>query len=127
MAVHGARRGFGMILHAEYGLAFDADAAIGSVEQRDVGFLHALGQRFTVHGEAVVHGNDFNLAGFQVFHRMIGAMMALGHLAGIGAKCEAQHLMAEANSEHRQAAIDERADGGNGVRARGRGIAGAVR
>ena len=36
---------FRVILHAERLLALDADAAIGAVEQRDVGLLDALGKR----------------------------------------------------------------------------------
>ena len=44
VAVHRPGRRFGMILHAEHVPAFDRDAAIGAVEQRDMGFLHALGQ-----------------------------------------------------------------------------------
>ena len=41
----------------------------------------------------------------QVLHRMIGAVMALRHLLGLGAQGEAQHLMAQADTEHGYAAI----------------------
>ena len=93
-----------MILHAEHILAFDRDAAIGAVEQRDMGLLDALGQGVAIHREAVIHRDDLDLAGFQILHRMIGAVMALRHLLGLAAQRQAQHLMAEADAEHRHAA-----------------------
>jgi hypothetical protein len=58
-----------------------------------MGLGDTRGQGVTIHGEAVVHGNDLHLAGGQVLHRMIGAMMALRHLFGFRAQGQAQHLM----------------------------------
>src|SRR5690606_37972073 len=51
VAVLRARRGFRVVLHREDRLAGDAQAAIGAVEERDVGFLDAPGQRFRIHRE----------------------------------------------------------------------------
>ncbi len=52
--------------------------------------------------------------------------MALMHLLRLGAECETQHLVAEADAEHGQAGVDQLLDLRHGVGARGRGVAGAV-
>src|SRR6266702_4429809 len=97
MRVARAGRGFRVVLHRENRPAIELDAAIGAVEQRDVGLRCALRQRLLVHGKAVVHRGDLDLAGGLVLHGMIGAVMALMHLHGLGADGEAEHLVAEAN------------------------------
>src|SRR5262245_23893177 len=79
--VHRTRRRLGMVLHREDGRALDADAAVRSVEQRDMRLLHAPGQRVAIDGEAMVHRHDLDLAGLEILHRMVRAMMALAHLA----------------------------------------------
>src|SRR6516162_7390118 len=99
MRIHGARRGFRVVLHREDGPALDANPAIRAVEERDVSLLHALRQRLAVDREAVIHRYDLDLAGFQVLDRMIGAVMALRHLSGLAAEREPQHLMAKADAE----------------------------
>ena len=48
-------------------------------------------------------------------HRVVGAVMALVHLHGLGAERQAQHLVAEADAEHRLAAGDELLDLRHGV------------
>src|SRR5579859_4810951 len=80
-----AGRGLGVILHREHRLAVELDAAIGAVEQRDVRLRRAFRQSRLVHGKAVVHRGDLDLAGGLVLHRVIGAVMALVHLFGLGA------------------------------------------
>jgi hypothetical protein len=57
--------------------------------------------------EAVVHRGDLDLAGGEVLHRMVGAVMALMHLHGLGAEREAEHLVAEADAEGRRARVDQ--------------------
>ena len=91
-----------------------------------MGFRHAFGQAVAVHGEAVIHRDDLDLAGGQVLHRMVGAVMALGHLFGFRAQRQAQHLMTQADAEHRHAGFDHALDGGNGIFPCRRRIAGAV-
>src|SRR6185437_7828694 len=110
MRVARAGRGFGMVLHRENRLALELDAAVGAVEQRDVGLRRAFWQGFLVDGKAVVHRGDFHLAGGLVLDRMIGAVMALMHLHGFGADREAEHLMAQTDSKRRRARIDHLLD-----------------
>ena len=66
-----------------------------------MGFLDPRGQTIAIDGEAVVHRHDLDLAGGEVLDRMIGAVMALMHLLGLAAERQRQHLMAEADAEHR--------------------------
>jgi hypothetical protein len=74
----------------------------------------------------VVHRDDLDLAGGLVLHRMIGAVVALMHLARLAADGEAEHLVAEADAEHRQARRDQLLDLRHRVFAGRRGIAGTV-
>ena len=57
---------------------------------------------------------------------MVRAMMALMHLHGLAADREAEHLVAEANSECRRADVDDVLDDRHGVFSGRRRIAGAV-
>ncbi len=91
-----------------------------------MGFGDALGQAVAIHREAVIHRDDLHLAGGEVLDRMIGAVMALGHLPGLGAQRQSQHLMPQADAEYRRAGLDHPLDGGYGIFARCRRIAGAV-
>ena len=84
-------------------------------------------QRRAVNGEAVVHGGDLDLAGDEVLHRMIGAVMALVHFHGLGADRDAEHLMAETDAKSWHALVDDVADHRHRVRAGRRRIARAVR
>ena len=61
-------------------------------------------QRLLVDREAVIHRGDLDLAGGQVLHRMVRAVVALMHLHGLAAEREAEHLVAEADAEGRRAA-----------------------
>ena len=56
---------------------------------------------------------------------MIGAVMALMHLHGLGADRQPEHLVAEADAEHRFA-LDQRADHRHGIFAGGGRVARAV-
>ena len=127
MAVARAGRGFRVVLHREHRLVFERDAAIGAVEQRHMRLLDILRQRVLVDREAVVHRSDLDLAGGQVLHRMIGAVMALMHLHGFAADRDAQHLMAEANAKRGRAAIDQLLDHRHGVLPGRRRIARPIR
>ncbi len=80
-----------------------------------------------VHREAVVHRGDLDLAGGEVLHRMVRAVMALMHLHGLAAEREAEHLVAEADAEGRRAAVDQLLDHRHRVFAGRRRIARAVR
>ena len=98
------------MLDAEHRLSGQLQPRVGAVEQADVGFPHRLGQRGAVDGEAVVHRDDLDLAGGQVLHRMVRAVVALVHLHRLRPEGEGQHLVTQADAEHRHAAVDQLAD-----------------
>src|SRR4051794_13110580 len=99
MTVARAGRRLRMVLHREYRLVLEREAAVRAVEQRDVGLLDILRQRLLVYREAVVHRGDLDLAGGEILHGMIRAVVALMHLRGLAAECDAEHLVAEADAE----------------------------
>src|SRR5690349_2234979 len=68
-AVLRAGAGFGVVLDTEGAFAGDGYAAIGAVEERDVGFLDARRQRGVVDREAVVHAGYLDRAVLQPLHR----------------------------------------------------------
>src|SRR5437899_2000970 len=109
-AVARAGRGLGMVLHREHRLVLERDAAVRAVEQRHMRLDCVRGQRRAVDREAMVHRGDLDLAGGEVLHRMVRAMVALMHLAGGGANRDAEHLVAEADAERWHAAVDDLAD-----------------
>ena len=61
-----------------------------------------------------------------VLDRVVRAVMALMHLGGGAAERQPEHLMAEADTEHRQARLDQLFDFRHGIGAGRRRIAGAV-
>src|SRR6266436_10399535 len=99
MRVARAGGGLRVILHREYRLALELDAAIGAVEQRDMSLRRAIRQGRLIHRETVVHRGDFHLAGGLFLDRVIGAVMALMHLPGLGADRQAQYLVTQANTK----------------------------
>ena len=123
MAVARARRGLGMILHGEGRPVGERNAAIRAVEQRHMRFLGVRGQARPIDREAVVHRHDLDLAGGEVLHRMVRAVMALRHLDGLRADREPQQLMAETDAEQGNLRLQERLDGRHGVFAGGGRIA----
>src|SRR5215831_11476586 len=126
MAVARARRGFGMVLHREYGLVLERDAAIRAIEQRHMRLLAILRQRVLVHSEAVVHRGDLDLAGCEILHGMIGTVMSLVYLHRLAAYRDTNHLVAEADAEGRRARVDQLLDNWNGIFAGGCRIARTV-
>ena len=58
-------------------------------------------ERVRVHGEAVILRRDLDLAGGQVHHRLIAAVVAELELVGLAAERQTQDLMAEADTEDR--------------------------
>src|ERR1700733_7374114 len=77
MAVARAGRRFRVVLHRKHRLVFQRETAIGAVEQGHMRLDGISRQARAVDGEAMVHGGDLDLAGGQVFHGMVGAVMAL--------------------------------------------------
>ncbi len=91
-----------------------------------MGLDHALRQRLAVHREAVVHRGDLDPAGLDIAHGVVRAVMTVTHLDGPGTKCQRQHLMAQADTEDRQAAFQQRLDHRHRIAAGRRRIAGTV-
>ena len=73
----------------------------GVVVQIDMRKLDRALERVGVDGEAVVLRRDFDLAGGQIFHRLIAAVMTELELVRPAAESEAQNLMPETNAEDR--------------------------
>ncbi len=118
--------GFRVALQAEDGFGFVAEALNRAVEQRAVRNFDVAWQAFIAHHETVVLRSNNHFAGFQIFHRMVGAAMSLRHFFGFTAKRDAQQLMAKADAENRQSAIDQFFDDGQRVFPCRRRIAGTV-
>jgi hypothetical protein len=92
-----------------------------------VSLLNAFRQRLRVNCEAVVHGDDLDLAGRMILDRMVGAVVALMHLLCLCTEGEAQHLVAEADAEDRDVGLDQLLDDWHGIFAGSRRVARAVR
>ena len=98
-------RSFGMILHAEKRQRAVAHALVGVVVQIHVrDFDVARRQRIGVDAETVILRGDFDLAGQQIFYRMIRTVMAEFQLEGLAAQRQAAELVAQADAEDRHAA-----------------------
>ena len=104
-----------------------AKPAVRTIEQRDVRLDDALRQAFAIDREPVVHRDDLDLVGREVLHGMVGAVVALMHLACRAAERQSQHLMSEADAEHWLAAVDQLLDFRNRVFAGRRRISRAIR
>ena len=116
-----------MILHREYGFIFDLQAAIGLIKEADVRFLDMIGQGVAFDGPAMVHGDDLDGAGAEVFDRVVSAVMSLVHFFGLRAESEREHLMSEADAEEGDIGADDFLDDGQGVSVGGGvGVAGSV-
>ena len=76
MAVLRARRGFGVILHAERRAVGEFKAAIAAVEQANMRRLRVGGKGRGVDREAVVHGCYLDRAVAEPLDRMVRAAVA---------------------------------------------------
>ena len=74
--------GFRVTLKAERRHIRARDTLHGAVEQRHMGTAQIVRQRFSIHRKAVVLAGDDHLPGILILHRVVGAMMAMGHLHG---------------------------------------------
>ena len=70
------RGGFGVILHAEDGVAAVAHSFQGAVIEVRVRRFHFGRQRFGADREAVILGGDFHLPGLLIENRLVGRAMA---------------------------------------------------
>src|SRR5262249_4398772 len=70
-----AGRRLRMILHREGGLTLDRQALDGAIVQVHVCHLGAVAERVHVDHEAVILRRDLDLAGGEVLHRLVAAVM----------------------------------------------------
>src|SRR5438067_1385896 len=56
-------------------------------------------ERIGIDGEVVIVRGNLNLAGLQLLHRMVAAVMSAVEFVGLAAESEADQLMTEADSE----------------------------
>lgn len=90
-----------MVLDAEGSGVGNVQSFDGPVVEIDVGHDRPTLQALSFHGEAVVLGRDFHLAGDEVPHRLVGTAVAEFHLVGPPTHGSGQNLMAEADAKHR--------------------------
>src|SRR3954470_3495403 len=72
----------------------------GTVEERNMRRPQSIGNRSRIDGETVVLASDHNLAGVEVLHRMVGAVVAELHLHRLRARGEAHQLVAQADAKY---------------------------
>ena len=101
------RARLGMVLHRERRPVGAGDPLVGAVEQRHMRHLRVRRQRVRIHRETMVLAGDLHLPGRQILHRLVGAAMAALQLVCLRTQRQGQQLMAEADAEHRHAAIKD--------------------
>jgi len=119
------RTGLGMSLEAENGTVFKLYSLQGAIEQRAMRRLHVLRQAVFIDREAMILARDHYPPRFQILDRVIRSMMAKLHLQCLGACCQSQQLMAQANAEHGNSDFNEVLDCCDRIAARFR-IAGTI-
>src|SRR5438874_1859560 len=109
----GAR--FGMPLEAERRTVGASETLQAAVEERNMGGLEVRREGVRVDREAVVLAGDDHRPALQIFHRVVGAVMAELHLDGLRARGEPHELVAEADPEGRNPGVDDLADRAYGI------------
>src|SRR6266853_3417515 len=107
--------GFGVPLEAKRWPVGACEALPAAIEERYVGGLEVRRERVRVDRKAVVLAGDDDRSPFQVFYRVVCAVMPELHLHGPGSGCEAHKLVAQADPESRNPGVDDLADGAYGV------------
>ena len=119
VAVMRPRGILGMILHAEDRMFFMPEPFERFVIQINMGHFHfVLGQRIDRHHKIVVLGSDLDLPGLKVHDRLVIAVVPELEFCGLPAERLPDHLVPEADPEHRDLA-DELADRSDQVFHRG--------
>ena len=81
MAIVGSWGRFRMMLDGEYWTAFNSDTFKCAIKERDVGFDNANRYIISFHNKAMVLARNFYLTCFQIFYRVICAMVTMMHFA----------------------------------------------
>ena len=110
-----ARAGLRMTLEAECRLVRALHPLQASIEQGLVSNPQVVRQTRFVNREAVVLAGDQYSAVIDVLHRMVGAVMAKLHFYRRGATGQAQQLVPQANSEHRDICFEKRLNSVNRI------------
>ena len=96
-----ARGGFGVVLHTEDRFEAMFQSFDGLIVEINAIHLHLTREGLVIHGKSMVLGSDFDLAGFQIFHRLIGAAVAKLEFKRLCSERLTQDLVAETNSKRR--------------------------
>ena len=127
-----AGRRLRVVLHAERRLVEQRQPFDDLVVEADVGDAARTVRRLEraldrgVDREAVVVAGDLDLAGREVLHRLVDAAVAVLELVGAETQCATEDLVAEADAEVRDLALEELLEQRDGVVGGGR-VARAVR
>ena len=87
-----------MVLHRERRKRLVADALDRVVVEIDVRHFQTVGNRFRQHREVVVLARNLHLAGREILHWMVAAMMSELETPRLGAARKRQQLMAETDA-----------------------------
>src|SRR5690606_27515386 len=107
--------GFRMTLEAERRPVGQLEALQSAIEQRHVCHLDVIGQGLGIDIEAMVLARDENAPGLNVFHRMVGTMVAGLHLHRTTGQAKAKYLLAQTNAKERDLALERGTSRFNGV------------
>ena len=94
--------GFGMVLDGENRKRFVTEARHRVVVEIDVGDLDFGRQRFGVDGESVIVRSDLDLAGGEIFYRLVSAAMPELEFVSFAAERRPDQLMPQANTKDRR-------------------------
>lgn len=73
----------------------------GMVIQIEMGYLNLITQRVHIHHKAMVLRGDFHLTRDEIFHGMIGTMVAELQLVSLPPQSQSQDLVSQADPENR--------------------------
>lgn len=95
---------FGVVLHGVSAVVAVLKTFDGVVVEVDVGDVATGGQRVRVNREAMILSGDLDAARYQIFDRLVPAVMAERQLVSTTAKRKPHQLMTEAYPKHRDTA-----------------------
>ena len=105
--IMGSWTGLRVALKTEHRLVGIMQTLQSAVEQGAMGHAHIGWQAGLIHRETMILAGDHHPIGGYIQYRVIGAVMAEFHLYGTCPTGQAQQLMTQANTEHRQASGDD--------------------
>ena len=94
-----------MVLHTKYRFGAMFQSFDGLIVEINAIHLHLTREGLVIHCKSMILGSDFDLTGFQIFHRLIGTAVAKFEFKRLCSECLAQYLVSKANPKGRQAVI----------------------